>query len=415
MTANGYAGDTRPVLLAHLALTSRLLERPINLAFVAMSASGKNRTVDEALRLMPDNAFHQITASSPRALVYSGESFQHRMVVLAEADSLPREGPAASAVRSIAADRRMVYEVVEKNPVTNEFETRRIEKEGPTGLITTSTESMDRQFATRTLEVPIPDDDEQTQAVMEAHARQVAGEQQHEPPDTVPFHALQRWLEAGGTRNIEVPFAGVLAELVPPNAVGMRRWFRLLLTAIQTVALLHQRQRERTDDGAVVATLEDYEEAREILRLVFGTVAAEGVTDAVRETVEAIQPGERVSQAELADRLDISAAAVSYRVKRAIQGGWLVNEESRRGYAHKLTRGAPLPEDRDALPGPEAVKEALTTGETRDDSDNAPSDKDVDEGVKGTTAETGEGAPRSLEEETRRSLKQLLESRRRFK
>src|SRR5947199_301812 len=37
MQARGYAGDPAPAVLAYLALTSRLLPRPVNLALVAQS------------------------------------------------------------------------------------------------------------------------------------------------------------------------------------------------------------------------------------------------------------------------------------------------------------------------------------------------------------------------------------------
>jgi len=106
MRAQGYAGNVDPALTVYLALTSRLLTRPINLALVAASSAGKNRTIDAALRLMPPEAFYKTSASSERALVYSGESFAHRVVVVEEADSIPEEGPAASAIRAIADSTR---------------------------------------------------------------------------------------------------------------------------------------------------------------------------------------------------------------------------------------------------------------------------------------------------------------------
>ena len=70
----------------------------------------------------------------------------------------------ASAVRSLVTDNRLIYDVVEKNPKTGRHETRRIEKMGPTGLITTSTKSLTTQMSTRALEVPLRDDADQTSA-----------------------------------------------------------------------------------------------------------------------------------------------------------------------------------------------------------------------------------------------------------
>ena len=125
ITASGYAGDPNPSELAYLAVTSRLLDRPQNVQFLAQSASGKNFTVDAALRLFPPEAYYRLTASSPRALVYTSETFCHRTVVLEECDSIPAEGPAASAIRSLINEARMIYEVVEKDPETSEWHSAR--------------------------------------------------------------------------------------------------------------------------------------------------------------------------------------------------------------------------------------------------------------------------------------------------
>src|SRR5206468_614762 len=100
----GYAGDVTPAKQAYVAMTSRLLERPQNLAFVAPSAAGKNRAIDAALELFPEEAYYVEKAGSGRALIYSDADFQHRVVVVSEVDSIPEDGPAASAIRSIAAD-----------------------------------------------------------------------------------------------------------------------------------------------------------------------------------------------------------------------------------------------------------------------------------------------------------------------
>jgi hypothetical protein len=345
----GYAGDTTTPLLVYLALTSRELERPQNIAVIAPSAAGKNRAVDAAVELMPPEAVFTITAGSARALVYTDESFEHRAIIFGEADSIPEDGPAASAVRSIAADGRMIYEVVEKNPKSGRWETRRIEKRGPTGLITTSTRSLGTQLGTRVLEIALRDDPDQTRKVMQAHASSVQP-RNGEPPDVEPLIAMQRWLHLGGIKRVSVPFAGVLAELVPSSSVRMRRDFRQLLTSVQSVAFLHQRQRRLTREGWVEATFEDYAIARAILLHVFDALATESVTPAIRETVNAVRAGEEISESELGRRLGLSKGTVSYRVGRAVEGGWLVNREIRRGHAARIALGAALPEHVSGLP-----------------------------------------------------------------
>lgn len=348
ITAGGYAGSTDQPVIAYLALTSRLLERPLNLAFISQAASGKNKTVDAAVGLMPEEAIYRVDAGSARALIYSDDDFAHRIVYFGERDSIPEDGPAASAVRSIITNGYMTYDVVEQNPQTGRYETRHITKEGPTGLITTGVKSFGAQFDSRVLEIPIPDDEEQTRKVLRTIAsRRMTSAS---PPDLTRFIAAQRWLSLAGERHVLIPYADHLAEHISAKAVRMRRDFTQLLTAIETVAFLHQRQRERTETGAIIATGADYACVRDLLAPIFTTIIAEGCTPAVRATVAAIAKDEEVSGAELARRLNLARTTVSDRVQRALRGGWLVNKETQQGRSARYVIGAPLPEETDALP-----------------------------------------------------------------
>jgi hypothetical protein len=356
--ACGYAGNLNVPLLVYIGLTSRALDRPLNLALVGPSAAGKNRAVDIARALIPPEAVYVVTAGSARALVYSAESFEHRMVIFGEADSIPEDGPAAAAVRSIAEDQRMVYDVVEKHGTTGQHATRRIEKPGPTGLITTSTKSLGEQLGTRVLEVPMSDEEGQTRSIMRAHASRVQPNARREI-DLEPLLAVQRWLTVAGVREIVIPFSDWLAERLPAHTVRMRRDFRQLLTTIQAVAFLYQCQRDRTPDGAIIATIDDYDVARRLLAPIFDSLAAEAVTPAVRQTVETIQSDEEVSEGELARRLGLAKSTVSYRVRRALRGGWILNRETRQGHTARLARGAALPQAMSALPSVEELQQVF--------------------------------------------------------
>ena len=360
----GYAGDDlRPPRLVFVSMTSRLLERPINIAIVAQSAAGKNRAVDAGAALMPPEALYVERAGSERALIYAGDDFTHRVVIFAEADSIPDEGPAASAIRSLASDNVLAYDVVESNPETKQFETRRIEKPGPTGLITTSTKSLRTQLGTRVLEVPIKDSPDQTRAVVLAQGATAAAGPTSAEPDFSLLIGVQHWLEQVGERRIVVPFAPALAELVPVDAVRMRRDFQQLVSCIQTFAFIHQLQRDRTADGAVVASLEDYAHARDLLGLIFDSITTEGLTPAVRQTVEAVPEVGELSQAKLATQLKLRGSTVSWRVRRAIKGGWLKNLETKPGHPARLARGEPLPDAITALPPVERVREVFESGQ----------------------------------------------------
>ena len=356
ITASGYAGDPTPSALAYIAVSSRLLDRPINVQFLAQSASGKNFTVDTALRLFPPEAYYKLTASSPRALIYTREDFRHRTVVLEECDSIPAEGSAASAIRSLVNDAVMSYETVEKDPETGEFQTRKITKDGPTGMITTGVRALDVQMATRLLSCTLADSPAQTREVLRAQAKAAQGQTAVLPQAEIEkFHSYQRWLAAKDSR-VVIPFASILAEMLPAKAVRERRDFPQLLTVVRTLALMAQRNRPTAEDVAIVATLDDYSRARRTMAPLFDSVAADGITPAIRETVALVKEGEEVSNTELARRVGLARSTISYRVSGAIRGSWLKNSESRRGYPACLSRGEPLPEEKSALPEVDEVR-----------------------------------------------------------
>src|SRR5581483_1353627 len=112
----------------------------------------------------------------------------------------------------------------------------------------TSTRSLKTQMGTRVLEIPVPDDEQQTREVMRAHARSVQPATQTSI-DLAPYVAVQQWLALAGCHKVTVPYADCLADLVPSRETRMRRDFRQLLTTIQTVALLHQCQRQKNAGG----------------------------------------------------------------------------------------------------------------------------------------------------------------------
>jgi hypothetical protein len=370
MQQSGYAGDVTPPLLGYIALTSRFLDRPMNLSYVAQSAAGKNRAVDAATALMPAEAYYEIDAGSDRALIYTDVPYEHRILIFGEADSIPDEGAAASAVRNLAEKNYLAYDVVEKDPRTGQHQTRHVMKPGPTGLITTSTRSLPHQMNTPVLEIPIPDDATQTRAVLQSKGKDAAGTAP-QAPARAPYLALQHYLGTQDAPRVVVPYAEVLANLVPAQAVRMRRDFGQLLTCIKAIAVLYQCQRERSADGAILATIEDYTQARALLAPIFDMIMADGVTPALRSMVAAVTPGEEVSVSALAQRLTLAKSTVSYHVGRAVHGGWLINLEARKGHNARLTLGAPLPEQARALPDPSRVLKVFEPCETyvSDDKD----------------------------------------------
>jgi len=255
-------------------------------------------------------------------------------------------------VRSLLSEGRVRYETVEKT--LNGLKPRLIEREGPTGLLVTTTLlTLRPENETRLLSLTICDTPEQTRNVLLAQA----DGSESAATDFNQWHALQRWLESG-PREVVVPFARALALKIPPVAIRLRRDFPAILSLICAHALLHQANRQRTASGQIVATLEDYSAVRQLAQDVVAEGVEATVSETVRQTVMEVaglreKASSEVTIARLAQELRVDKSTASRRVREAVGRGYLKNLEDRRGRPARLALGDPLPEKLVMLPAPE--------------------------------------------------------------
>jgi hypothetical protein len=347
--STGLVGETNNAKILYLCLTSRLFERPASVAIKGVSSGGKSFTVEQVLNFFPPSAYFVRTGMSERALAYSDEDFRHRHLVIYEAAGMNSD-IMSYFIRSLLSEGVIQYETLEK---TKEgIRPRVIRKEGPTGFITTTTSpKLHPENETRLLSLGVIDTREQTKAVMLALA---AEDDRAKPTNYAPWHALQAWL-ASGERRVTAPFSAALADLIPAVAVRLRRDFKLLLTLIRAHALLQRETRERDDQGRIVATLADYVAVRELIVKLFSEGIEATVPDTVRRTVAAVAAcvgagvGE-VSLTALARNMKIDKASAHHRVRKAIERGYLVNREEKRGMPARIALAEPLPDEIEILP-----------------------------------------------------------------
>ena len=348
----GAVGEERNGKLLYLALTSRFLPRPVSVAVKGPSSGGKSFSVETVLRFFPAEAVYCLTAISDRALAYTEAELKHRFLVIYEAAGMMGE-LASYLIRSLLSEGRIVYEMVERQ--ASGLVPRRIEKEGPTGLIVTTTAvRLHPENETRLLSLQVTDTRAQTREVMRAIAHSARADF-----DPALWIALQQWI-ARGEHRVEIPFAPALAERIPPIAVRLRRDFGQLLNLIRAHAILHQATRARDSVGRLLATLEDYEAVRELLAEIIAEGVEATVSPAIRETVEAIgrilaAGSEEVSISQLAQVMGLDKSAVSRRAASAVQHGYLWNREDRMGRPARLCLGEPMPAAIGILPTREAL------------------------------------------------------------
>jgi hypothetical protein len=402
------AGEARVAKLLYLAVTSRLLARPVSVALKAQTSAGKSYLAERVLELFfPKTAFYSLTGMSEKALVYSNEPLKHRMLVIFEAVGVQSDF-ASYLVRSLLSEGRLRYETVLKTE--KGLEAILIEREGPTGLIVTTTAlRLHPENETRLLSLSVNETPQQTERVLKEIAKgfearrsegqAAAARSKGQAVGLEPWHTHQRWLELD-TPEVEVPFAGELARLIPPVAVRLRRDFSTLLTLVCAHALLHQSTRRRSESGSVIASLADYAAVRDLVEDLMSQGVEAGVSAIVRETVAAVDQLCRRSAStettvtEVAKHLQVDRATASRRVRVALDAGYLVNEETRKGRPFKLRVGDPLPEDVEVLPNPSRLAWCCAVADDPWGIDLPPSiDRELD------------GAVRTLTEVRRRGIR----------
>lgn len=358
----GVAGEERLVRLLYLILTSRLLAKPASAVVKGHSGGGKSFLVKSVLKLFPPGAYWLRSGLSPRLIVRTAESFVHRILVIEENASLNTD--AETFIRLLLSEGQLVYSTLEQ--VGKKWEEVKLTKDGPAGLLLTTTNlKVHAENETRMLSLSVDDGRTQTKNALRAAARA-----QGRIVDTTIHQLFQEWL-ASQPAEVNVPFLECLAEEFAPAAVRIRRDFNLVVSLVEAHALLHQMTRARDADGRVIATLADYIAVYDLVAdLISEGVDASAPQD-VRDTVKAVEallPAHQngVPLKAVATALDVDKSNASRRVAKAIEGGYLVDLEEKKGKALRLQLGEPLPDGEEVMPHPDRIADCAVAPDSMD-------------------------------------------------
>lgn len=362
----GLVGEHRSAKLVYLAITSRLLDEPVNIAVKGLSSSGKSYTIECVARLFPEEAVYTMTAMSERALIYLDEPLARRTIILYEAVAL-REGrekaednQTAYIVRSLLSEGRIEYPVVMRDEETGRLRTEKLIIDGPTNLVTSTTSvSLHGENETRMISLPSNDSKAQTRAVM----IESSDEKKRQGADLGEWHAFQRWL-AAGPLEVVIPYARCVAAQIPPVAVRLRRDWNAIRSLIKAHAILHRASRETGEDGRIIAELADYAAVRSLVNDLIAEAVGSTVPQSVRETVELVQSltvkadpvdeppdPDGVKVAKVAALLKLERSAATRRLHTARDRGYLINlEEGKKGTPAMYVLGDPMPDEVVVLP-----------------------------------------------------------------
>ena len=262
----GVAGEHELILTIYLIGTSRLLPKPLAGLVMGASSAGKSYTISKVASLFPKEAVLQAHRLTPRALEHMPDgSLKNRFVVTGERSRLQDDAAVEGtrARREMLGDGRLTLAITVKDD-SGGWETIHIQQEGPIAYIESTTLEFRDIFdedRTRMLLLSADEGHQQTAAVVRRLAADAACPPDDDSSDSICalHHTAQRLLRPC---TVIVPFAGQLTECLPGDRLEVRRTFGHLLSLIQSVALLHQFQRDRDNEGRIIASPYDYEVVR---------------------------------------------------------------------------------------------------------------------------------------------------------
>lgn len=238
----GVVGEDTNKLMGYLAACSRKLDRPLAVMVQSSSAAGKSSLMDAVLAFMPEEERIQYSAMTGQALYYLGEQdLKHKILAIAEEEGAQNT---SYALKLLQSEGEVSIASTGKNATTGNLETQEYRVEGPVMLFSTTTAiDIDEELMNRCLVLSVDESRAQTQAIHAAQRRRRTLEglkAQQDKARLIRRHQnAQRLLRPVAVMN---PYADRLTFL--DNQTRTRRDHDKYLSLIDTVALLHQYQRE---------------------------------------------------------------------------------------------------------------------------------------------------------------------------
>ncbi|WP_426194221.1 CHC2 zinc finger domain-containing protein [Massilia sp. DWR3-1-1] len=359
--ACGLVGERTNKLVGYLAAVSRKLERPLAIVVQSSSAAGKSSLMDAVLAMMPQEERIKYSAMTGQSLFYMGETnLQHKILAIVEEEGASR---ASYALKLLQSEGELTIASTGKDANSGNLITQEYRVTGPVMIfLTTTAIEIDEELMNRCIVLTVDEGRAQTEAIhgLQRQRRTRAGlmaKQSKEAVLTLHRNA-QRLLKPVAVVN---PYAGQLTFL--SDKTRTRRDHEKYLTLIDTIALLHQHQREvqvaRGEDGEQIdyieVSLADIEQANRLTHEVLGrsldelppqtrrllTLVAEMVTAVVSECGEAPAMARktiRFSRKDVRDKTGWGDTQLKIHLGRLAELEYLLVHRAERGqgYVYEL-------------------------------------------------------------------------------
>jgi len=281
----GIVGERIGKLAGYLAATSRLLPKPLGLVIQSSSAAGKTSLMNAVLALMPPESQFVCSAMTSQSLYYAANiDLRHKLLSIAEEEGARR---ASYALKLLQSEGKLSIVTTAKENGTGRTILERYDVEGPVAtLMTTTASDVDPELMNRCFVIGVDEDADQTAAIQ---ARQRLG---HTIEDQLAaerterrckvHHNAQRLLQPVRVNN---PYVDQLR--FPHARVRDRRDNQAYMTLIDSIALLHQFQRQRkskTLHGTSIEYIDVVPEDIAVANMIVGALMGSSIDDLPTQT-----------------------------------------------------------------------------------------------------------------------------------
>jgi DNA primase catalytic core len=343
--ACGVVGEETNKLVGYLAAVSRKLDTPLAVVIQSSSAAGKSSLMDAVLAFVPDEERIKYSAMTGQSLFYMGETnLKHKVLAICEEEGASR---AAYALKLLQSDGELTIASTGKDAQSGNLVTQEYRVEGPVSIMLTTTAiEIDEELLNRCLILTVDEGREQTEAIhrLQRQKRTLDGLRlKQEKQRILDVHRnAQRLLKPLAVVN---PYADQLTFL--SDKTRTRRDHEKYLTLIDTIALLHQYQREiRTVNHAgeelayIEVTAADIEQANRLVHEVLGRSLDElpPVTRRVLQQIVAAvtarsvpRESVRFSRREVREWTGLGDTPLRKHVERLVELEYLLTHRGQRG------------------------------------------------------------------------------------
>jgi DNA primase len=331
---SGVVGERGTLAMYYAALDSRLLPpnyaspNTLSIKNAGHFGAGKSFTLMMCLELYPEVCYKLITNGSAKSIYYLKEGLKNKALIVTEGFQFQENKAVDSelvyTIRSLISEGRVRYPTVEKDDKGNLIT---VEKaiDGPTSFITTTImESLEAQMEDRLFTIHPDESFEQTRKIIRKIGETKAG--RIPSLDKKVVAAWKLFHKSLKPVDVIVPYAEKIAGFITQREdipIATRRAFNRVMVVIQAIACFYQNQRQRDNQGRVIAEISDYSMALQVVHEAF----RENMGDQSKKTedrLKVVMDQGLILPKDLAKKLGLSGTTISDWSKKKIQEGTLV-------------------------------------------------------------------------------------------